>query len=393
MKERGMSIAELLVVMFIFVLVGLALVSDMIFHQRSFIQENKRVLIKSQIRTAFIDLQEKISQAGAGIAVAGSRTYLGADTTTPFRGIIPLNSGSFNTSGKDTDPDGIIIAYGDVRTLTKISNSSWYPSNSTLVIDKVINPVSTTGESLWQANDIGMIMSKDGFYIFKVLSVNTSSASLTLRSTPVYYSGEFSYSDSGGPIPLSYRDFLPNYLNSTNPTAGNVLTYERDSSSVIKLNFFGIYFISRINGDYYLAVSLDTKGNANPCANGFDPEACVPLAKNIVDMQMEYIVPDSSTGQVDLYCTSSSQDPLVNQVFENPSFSTLYPIIILKQATGVKITISGVTERFREKFQNQMVLRAAGDRDSLTLTGDPWNRMQLIQLHSTFTVRNFFSVY
>lgn len=393
MREKGMSLAELLIVMFIFVLIGLALVTAMIFHQRSFLQENKRVMIKSQIRTAFIDLQEKISQAGAGINVVGSRSYMGANSTAPFRGIIPLNSGTFNPAGKDADPDGIILAYGDVRTITRISSSSWYPTNTTMNLDKVINPISPTGESLWQVNDVGMIMSKDGFYIFKVTGVNTSSNQLTLRNTPVYYSGEFQYSDSGGAINLSYRDFIPNYLNPTDPTAGNVITYNRDTSAVIKLNFFGIYFIGRFNDEYYLIVSLDTQGMANPCANGLHAELCVPLAKNIVDLQIEYLVPDPTIGTIDMYCTSSSSDPLVNNVYPNPAFSTLYPLIITKQIKGIRITISGVTERFREKFIKAFTLTSAGDRDSITFSNNPWTHMKLIQLTSTFTPRNAFSVY
>ncbi len=393
MREKGMSLAELLVVMFIFVLIGMALVSAMVFHQRSFLQENKRVMIKSQIRTAFLDLQEKISQAGSAINVAGARSFMGANTSAPFRGIIPLNSGQFSSSGRDTDPDGIIIAYGDVRTLTRISNSSWYPTNTTIVLDKVINPVSTTGESLWQVNDIGMIMSKDGFYIFKVTGVNASSNTLTLRRTPVYYSGEFQYSDSGGQIKLSYRDFIPNYLDPTNPTAGNVLTYSRNGSAVVKLNFFGIYFIGRFNNEYYLVVSMDTQGNSNPCSSGLQAELCVPLAKNIVDLQIEYLVPDTTTGTMDMYCTSSSSDPMVNNVYSNPPFTTLYPLILTKQIKGIRITISGVTERFREKYNRTFVLTAAGDRDAISIATDPWTHMKLIQLTSTFTPRSAFSVY
>ncbi len=391
MRENGMTLAELLVVLVIFLLVGLALTTAMIFHQRSFLQENKRVMIKSQIRTAFIELQERISQAGAGINVAGTKSYLGADSNVPFRGIIPMNYNTYDGGGNDDNPDGIILAYGDTRTITKLSAGSWHPPSTTMVLEKVKDPVS--GESMWNADDIGMIMSKEGFYMFKVTAVNTDTDTLTLRNTAVYYSGLFNYSDMAGPIHLNYLDFLPHYLNPTTDDNGKAITYNRDTSSVIKLSFFGIYFISRINNSYYLTASLDADGNANPCSNGFGPERCVPLAKNILDMQIEYIVPDpvNPTNPPDLYCT---YDPsYAGNAYRNPSFQALYDVIVSKQVKSMKITLSGATERFREKYQSQLIIKTAGDRDSLTLTGTPWNHMKLYQLNNSFDPRNFFSVY
>ncbi len=393
MKERGMTLMEILVALTIFVLIGLAFSVVLVFHQKSFVRENKRVLLQTQLRTGLLYIGDKLMSAGAGIGVACTQSYMGSGSgngltqgTCSFRGIIPLN----NSNG----PDGLILAYGNTSTLTRLAptQSSWNPSNTSLALEKVLDTSQATPVSMWNPNDLGMVMSSDGFYIFRVVDVDVDNATLQIRPTPVYYSGLLNFSRTGE-ISISYTDQLPTVTNYSSPQTGDTITYFRNTSVVIKLDFFAIFFVDKIpnTNSYYLVASLDTMGSADPCSGGVASQKCVPLGKNIIDLQVEYFEP--SQGKV--YCSKSSDIPQGYTAEECNSFQDLYQGIITKTITGLRLSLAGVTEQFTKKYQknNYLILPLLGDRVEKYLNGEPWVKMKLDTSMVTISPRNMFIVY
>ncbi|GEM_PF-2063847 len=406
MRQRGMTLIELLVALTIFILAGIAFTAVLVFHQKSFVRQNKRVLLQSQLRTGLLEISDKILSAGAGIGVACNQSYMGSATssgltqgTCSFRGIIPLNTPD-EGGGNENGPDGIILAYGDTSTITRFSptQSSWNPSTLSLSLEKFYDTSKTPQEAFWHRGDIGMVMSSDGFYVFQVQGVDVGNQTLYLRDTPVYYSGLLNFSRSG-PIPISYRDLLPSVVDYSTPKYGNSITYFRNTSVVIKLEFFGIYFIDKIGENYYLVASFDTRGEADPCQGGYTPQTqkCVPLGKNIIDLQFEYYYMDdpSNPNIKRVLCSLGNDIPADYDYQDAPPFQDLYGAIINKQATAIKISMAGVTEEFLRKYQktDHLEIPLIGDRDSLILNGEPWVKMKLEVSKIIISPRNMFTVY
>ncbi len=404
MKQRGMTLIELLVALTIFILAGIAFTAVLVFHQKSFTRQNKRILLQSQLRTGLLEISDKILSAGAGIGVACNQSYMGSATssgltqgTCSFRGIIPLNTPD-EGGGNEKGPDGIILAYGNTSTITRFSptQSSWTPSTLSLSLEKFYDTSKTPQEAFWHPGDIGMVMSSDGFYVFQVQQVDEGNQTLYLRDTPLYYSGLLNFSRSG-PIPLSYRDLLPAVVDYSTPKYGNSITYFRNTSVVIKLDFFGIYFIDKIGDNYYLVASFDTQGDADPCQNGYAPQKCVPLGKNIIDLQLEYYYIDDPTNPTvkRVLCSSGNDIPGDYDYEEAPSFQELYGAIINKQATAIRISMAGVTEEFLRKYQktNYLKVPPLGDRATFNLNGNPWVKMKLEVSKIIISPRNMFTVY
>ncbi len=393
MKERGTTFLEILVALTVFVLIGLAFGAILVFHQKSFVRENKRVLLQTQLRTGLLFIGDKLMSAGAGIGVACTPSYMGSGNgngltqgTCSFRGIIPLNS--------DKGPDGLILAYGNTSTLTRLAptQSSWTSSNNYMSLEKILDTSQPTPVSMWNPNDIGMIMSSDGFYIFRVVNVDVDNATLQIRPAPVYYSGLLNFSRTGD-IPISYKDQLPSVTNYTSPQPGNTLTYLRNTSVVVKLDFFAIFFVDQIpnTNSYYLVASLDTMGSADPCSGGITSQRCVPLGKNIIDFQVEYFEPANQK----VYCSQSSDIPQGYTAEDCNSFQELYQGIITKAITGLRLSLAGVTEQFLKKYQqnNYLILPALGDRLERKLYDNPWVKMKLDTSVVTISPRNMFIVY
>ncbi len=393
MRERGMTFLEMLIALTIFVMVGLAFSVVLVFHQKSFMRQNKRVLLQTQLRTGLLYIADKVMSAGAGIGVGCTQAYMGTGSgngltqgTCSFRGIIPLN----NSNG----PDGLILAYGNTSTLTRLAStqSSWNPASTSMILEKIMDTSQPTPVSMWSPNDIGMIMSSDGFYVFRVVQVDPDNNTLYLRPTPVYYSGLLNFSRSAE-IPISYVDNLPSVTNYTSPQPGNNITYFRDTSVVIKLDFFSIFFVDKIpnTGSYYLVDSMDTEGSQDPCGGGVASLKCVPLGKNIIDMQVEYFAPSEGV----VYCSNSTDIPQGYTAQDCNSFQDIYQRIITKTITGMRITLSGVTEQFIKKYQktDYLLLPALGDRGQIQLSGEPWTKMKLDTSFLTVSPRNMFIVY
>ncbi len=404
MKEKGMTLVELLVAMTIFVLAGIAFTAVLVFHQKSFVRQNKRILLKSQMRTGLLELTDKILSAGSGVAVACNQSYMGSGTvqgltqgTCSFRGIIPLNTPD-DAGGNENGPDGIILAYGNTSTITRFapSQSSWTPSTFSLSLEKFYDTSKVPPTAFWYPGDIGMVMSSDGFYVFQVQQVDNTTQTLYLRDTPVYYSGLLNFNHSGT-ISIAYKDLLPEVVNYSSTKYGNSITYFRNTSVVIKLDFFGIYFIDKIGDDYYLVASFDTQGAADPCQNGYAPQRCVPLAKNIVDLQLEYYYIDKPSNPTEkkVLCSSGEDIPSDYDFEETPNFRDLYGAIINKQTTAIRISMAGVTEEFTKKYQehNYLEIPALGDRGVIQLSGEPWVNMKLEISKIIISPRNMFTVY
>ena len=136
---------------------------------------------------------------------------------------------------------------------------------------------------LWAKNDVGIIVKTSGYYIFKVTGdVSDGDTTLTIRATPVYYSGLLNVSGK-------YTDHSLTHLGSL----GNTGTYA-DGSPIIRLNYFNIFTVkSEDDGSKTLTLTTDTEGVADILADGNETTTrAVPIIPNIADIQFEYISKD-----------------------------------------------------------------------------------------------------
>ncbi len=391
-KEKGLTLPELMISLASIVIVAAAAYYVLIFFQRSFLGQNIRMGVYTEMRGIISELEDKLSQAGVGLNLIHTDAFLGSQPA--FNGILPLNNSEVNPSGDDEDPDGVIVAIGNVETLTKPS-APWHPSQSSLYIEKMFHPF--TGQPLWNPGDTGIIIGEKAFYVFKVEAVDQAASRLQLRPEPVYYSGLLSVSDSSGPISYRYEDLLDD--SQVLGEVGNNYTYSQ-KSAVMKLNFFGIYFIFYDKNKlfdsepaYYLVLTTDAKGAADPC-NITQPEAdrCVPLAKNVVDMQIVYVSKDPLSPKQIFWAADgiNSQD---REYKKNPKISELLNNVFLSRTlTGIRVNLFLVTERFKEQPIEELILPAAGDRPEKS--GIKGFEKKMLRAISTSVVpRNYLTVY
>ena len=392
-KERGVTLPEMLVTMAVILIVVAASYYVLIFFQRSFLGQNIRMEVYSQMRGLISEFEDRLSQAGVGLNLIHTDAYVGAEPA--ITGIIPLNSDQVNPAGPDNDPDGVIIAIGDIKSLTK-PTAPWHPSQGQIELQNIFD--SYSGDVLWHAGDVGIIVDQEAFYVFRVEAVDQAGSALQLRSEPVYYSGLLNINESSAPYPIRYRDLLSDaqLLGET----GNNHTYQTNSV-VLRLNFFGIYHIHYDSAAifdtepaYYLVLTTDTRGEADPCNIAQpEPDRCVPLAKNVVDLQLEYISGVANQPEQQIYWCSSGADTADIQYESNPNYSDLYEQVFRnRNLLAIRVTLMLVTESFREKPAEQFKLLPAADRtDEIAI--EEFNKKMLRRISVSIFPRNYNTVY
>jgi hypothetical protein len=136
----------------------------------------------------------------------------------------------------------------------------------------------------WHANDLGLIMRSNGYYVFKVTNVEPllNATQLTIRTTPAYYSGLLNTAH--------YNDQCDEQFG----TMGNTGTYPIDpiDSPVLRLEYFNIFLTrSETDGSKTLTLTTDCEGIADIFANTspITGTRAAPILPNIEDIQIEYL--------------------------------------------------------------------------------------------------------
>lgn len=150
---------------------------------------------------------------------------------------------------------------------------------------------------------------------------------MTIRATPVYYSGLLNTAN--------YND-LSDEHNSDANKSGNGYIYAA-GSPVIRLQYFNIFLVREADGVRTLTITTDTEGVAdvlNP-ANETNTRG-VPFVPNILDIQFEYI---TKAVPADFWA-STATDGLGGTAYANPCAA----------AADANCTA------FMEQFQNRNIL-------------------------------------
>lgn len=275
--QKGFTLIETIITMSLF-LVILSGVYFMIQHYGDVSKtEHSRITMQQESRYMESSFADEIKEAGAVLTITHTGGFLAA--TPSFNGLYPLNSDSY--------PDGIILATGDPEAATVLT-ADFDEGDSVLnVANASVNaydPSFPYENPQWTAGQKGIVIGTTGYLVFEVASVNTGANTITIRSTPVYYSGLLNINED-------YKDTIA--------VKGDTITYSANSP-VIRLTNFSIYVFRDVQNAKLTSVSgspqivrqliriTDTKGEENPIDESSSAEYSV-ISENIWDMQISYI--------------------------------------------------------------------------------------------------------
>jgi type II secretory pathway pseudopilin PulG len=275
--EKGFTLIETMVTMSIFFFI-LFSVYMMIQHYGDVSKtEYSRMTMQQESRYMVSSFADELKEAGAVLTISHTGGFLGAAPF--FNGIYPLNSQYY--------PDGVIIATGDPEAVTVLTDDF---NQGETVLDvrnagvNAYDPAFPYENPQWTAGQKGIVIGTTGYFVFAVASADPSANTITMRDTPVYYSGL---------LASSYY-----YDNTMGNPKGNEITYSVNSP-VIRLTNFSIYMFRdtphpRLTDDYgnpqairQMVRVTDSKGSADPFAAGSNAEFSV-ISENIWDMQISY---------------------------------------------------------------------------------------------------------
>jgi len=269
-REQGFSFIETMVAMSIFLFILIPVYNMIVYFGNATKTEQARMAIQQDNRYITTVFAEELKDAGSVLTLSHTGAFLASEAY--FNGIYPLNS--------TLAPDGIIVATGDPEAVTKLTSSFGAASNtlnvnSTLVPDSVTDPVDSPP---WQAGDKGIVIGTDGYYIFSVASVDSSS--ITTRALPVYYSAQL--------LSGLYYD------TSLSGQTGKDVTYAA-GSPVIRLSNFAIYLFeedvnTKIGSKIRRLIKVtDTKGVIDVLGATYTDVEKSIISENIWDMQISYV--------------------------------------------------------------------------------------------------------
>jgi hypothetical protein len=344
-EAAGYSVIETLVTMSIFFVILFGVYIMIVHYGNATKTEQARMTIQQENRFIGSVFSEELKDAGSVLTLAHTGGFLGG--TPSFNGLQPLNNDNF--------PDGVILATGDPEAVTALSQDL-SSGTAVLNVESAIVPASLDDPDeypAWAPGDIGIVLSKDGYYVFSVEEADTGGNTLTMRSDPVYYSGQL--------LTTNYYDYNPS------GTTGNNLTYPT-GSMVARLSNFAIYLFkesvqSKTNRQVRQLIRVsDTKGAQDVLADGSAAETSV-ISENIWDMQIAYVAfEDFSQAQ-----RTTAFDPN-HHYFAGGSTSTdldnLLKDIKERKLKQIDISIVTLTDTYGGLGETQASLPQLGDRIS-----------------------------
>ncbi len=220
-NQKGFSFTELMISMLIVLFITMVIYVFIFQNQRIHLIEGRKGDMTQRARVLETLLADNIRSSGSVLSLLHTPTFL--HSASPFTGIYPLNNEDF--------PDGIILAAGDPGAITKLT-SAFTSGNTTVSVTTVSAPLGT--KAMWSNWDVGIIVKPQGYYVFRVTDdVLTGATSLTVRATPVYYSGLLNTAN--------YVDFSADGAHLGQ--SGITNPYSVDST-VLRLEYFNIYLVA-----------------------------------------------------------------------------------------------------------------------------------------------------
>jgi len=268
----GFTLIEAITASIILLIIVITMYSLILETESTQVSEQNKMDMNQAARAIDIILCENIRNSGSVLTLLRTPPFLQA--TPPFTGIYPLNN--------DDYPDGIILTSGDQEAVTELIGGAFTPGDTLISIEGSVNNLDNNG-TVWAKNDQGIIVRPSGYFVFKITAdVILGDSTLTVRATPVYYSGLLN-------VPGIYTDNSATHLG----TSGNIGTYPA-GSPIIRLNYFSIFVVkTEKDGTKTLTLTTDTEGVANILAEGNETATrAVPIIPSIEDIQFEYITKD-----------------------------------------------------------------------------------------------------
>jgi len=362
--KRGITLVEVLIYLAIMSLILAALFSTILSSNKLSTTEEARVKLQQESRYLLSNLTAGIKDSGSVLSISNTSSFLSSPPC--FNGIQPLNNGDTNSYS-----DGIIIAKGDPNAVTK-TTTTFNSSSSTSIQVETTERKDIPGTSAWQIGDKGIIINDTGYYIFSVTGVATNT--LTIRNSPVYYSGllSTSYYDDF----LDSSDFFGQKGNSINYTTG---------IPVIKLDYFAIYLMEDGEGQKKNLIKVtDTKGASDPL-NSSNVIKGVE-ASNIFDLQIIYTMRDND-GNIFNYCALDNNkwpNPISEPCSDTSSAdcTNFIEAIRNKILREVTIRIIMLSDEYRtDENITQTTTPTIGDMSPKSLIGDFTHRIFTISIN------------
>ena len=272
-NNRGFSIPEMLVSSTLLLIIVITIYFLISSTQATHMAEGRKLDMNQASRAFEQMVCDNIRSAGSVLSLLHTPTFVGSPVA--FNGIYPLNNTGF--------PDGIILASGDPKGVTKTTGDFLASTNPTSIsVDSVVDP-DDPFKAVWQKDDIGMVSRAEGYFIFKVtVTPSTADTSLNIRSTPVYYSGLLNTAN--------YNDLADEHNSDANK-AGNAYTYPV-GCPVIRLEYFNMFLTKVEGGSRILTLTTDTEGVGDIFNAVMTTTRGVPVFHNIEDLQFEYVSSD-----------------------------------------------------------------------------------------------------
>jgi len=359
--QNGFTLLETMITMSVF-LVILFGVYSMISHFGD-VTKNQQVRqnLNQETRLMIDMFASEVKEAGAVMTLAEAIIQTGSEAS--FNGIWPLNMGE-----TDLFPDGIIIAAGDPDAMTT-STEALPPGGTTLKVAdakvKGVDPLRPWDVRPWSKDDRGIIIGSDGYFVFKVESVDEDNKMLILRDAAVYYSGLLDTSASylGG---QRYTD--------SNLVKGNAITYPT-GSLVVRLTNFSIFAFRDVRHpikEYpvrqFVRIS-DTKGEADALSIDVDVESSI-ITENVKDFQIEYVA------YTDFSKVDRNTAPDINHFYfsdskkSNSSVDNLVDDIRKRRLKEVRVHFVMQSDELTSERDETQRIPALGDQPAYNLQGE-----------------------
>lgn len=347
--RKGSSLLELVMVLAIgLIIIAAALMT--IQHtgqvQRT---EYARNRVISESRFILNTFAQEVKDAGGILTMTNTSSFL--SQIPMFNGIYPLN--------RTNAPDGIILASGDPDAVTNL-RTAFTPSSSATINAKKLTLKS--GIPPWAANDVGIVISNEGYYVFSVASVDTGNNVLTIRGTPVYRSmllNSEGYADS---------NTLNSYIKN-----GQTITYPINAP-IIRLTDFSIYMFKSIYNNmikrniYQMVRINDTKGIADALNNDLVTKSIV--SENIFDMQISYTAWPLFPVENPKYVFLEATPPSLSDPF---TADNVYSMLAKKYVKQVNVTFLMLTDEYGTGGKRSLSVNAVNDRPTYSLPAGNYN--------------------
>jgi type II secretory pathway pseudopilin PulG len=362
-EEKGFTLVEVLISTTLLIIVMYSVFMMIEFQMEFSRTQQAKTRLQQESRYLLSSFAADLKNAGAILTLTHTGGFLA--NAPYFNGIFPINGVDAGTA--DDYPDGIIVASADPDATTTLSQAFTPSAGGTIPVTRTLVTDSLSGSTYqpWLAEDMGIIVGINGYYIFRVATIGTDNLSITMGENAVYYSGLLNSNSASSGTTTGYVDTPASF------GTGDTLNYPQNAP-VMRLTNFGIYLVDE-RFDYKQKRNVrelikitdangDTSGNfltsGSSCIKGV-------IAENIWDFQISY------------FCYPNYPDhTVINEYFSAGSSGTFADLLAEIRSRSLKEIVVNVvalsdTHAGKGTFSNQVP--SLGDAAGYTLPTGKYN--------------------